>query len=165
MGLLKEARAFVVSTAVLFLVWALLTGGFRGQESIMGVGAAVVSSLLFLLVRRCSGNIFCPTAKELAEAWRIPWYVLTGSWQVTVVLMRDLLGIERAGSHFRSVAFEDRGESKVRQQTRAALATAYTSITPSSIVIGVDRKRGQLLFHELRREKVSIMTKNLGARP
>ena len=42
---------------------------------------------------------------ELLEAWRLPWYVLTGSWMITQVLFLDLFGVQKAGSFLDGAIF------------------------------------------------------------
>lgn len=159
----RHVLLFSLSAAVLFLFWALLTSGFKGQEMLVGTGAALLAALLFMFVRIETGSILQPAWRDLIQVWRLPWYLMTGSWEITVVLFEDLLGIRKAGSHFRSVPFEAGADGDLRMVTRRALAMAYTTVAPNFIVIGVDAKRGQLLFHQLRRSGIPIMTQRLGA--
>jgi multisubunit Na+/H+ antiporter MnhE subunit len=93
-----QMRRVVFSTVALFLFWALLTSGFKAQESLMGAFAALLGSLVYLLLRRKIGFIFQPRMGELLEAWRLLWYLLTGSWMITQFLFLDLFGVQKAGS-------------------------------------------------------------------
>ena len=45
---------------------------------------------------------------------------------------------------------------------RRVLATAYTTVSPNSIVIGIDYEQSRLLLHQVKRDEVSTMTKRLG---
>ncbi len=160
---IKGIVLFLVSSAVLFLLWALLTSGFKAQESLLGVFAAIFAALVYLLIRRKSGRIFDPSLRNVLEAWRLPWYLLSGSWEIVKLLVEDLLGIEKAGSFYRSVSFDVGDSEDPRDIARRALATAYTTVAPNFIVVGIDARRKQLLFHQLSKSSVPKMTKNLGA--
>lgn len=159
----KGIVLFVASSGVLFLLWALFTSGFKAQESLLGVLAAIVSALVYQLIRVKSGRIFEPSLRDVLEAWRLPWYLLSGSWEIIVVLVQDFFGLEKAGSFYRSVSFRVGDSRDPSQIARRALATAYTTVAPNFIVVGVDAKRKQLLFHQIRKSSVPRMTKNLGA--
>ncbi len=160
----KELLVFVLSGGVLFLLWALLTSGFKLQESLLGIFAALVAALLFMLTRIKTGSFFHPSLRELLSIWRVPWYILAESWLVVRILAEDLLGIRKAGSYFRAVPFDAGTEGDVRTLSRIALATTYSTMAPNSIVVGVDRKQGQMLIHQLQRTPVSEMTRQLGAK-
>jgi multisubunit Na+/H+ antiporter MnhE subunit len=160
---MKGIVLFVVSIGVLFLLWALLTSGFKAQESLVGVFAAIFSALVYQLIRAKSGRIFAPSLRDVLEAWRLPWYLLSGSWEIVQVLFEDLLGVRKAGSFYRSVSFGVGDEQDPSYIARRALATAYTTVAPNFIVVGIDARRKQLLFHQLRKSSVPKMTKKLGA--
>jgi hypothetical protein len=159
-----QIAPLVFSSAALFLLWALLTSGFKAQESLMGAFAALAGSLVYLLLRLKTGFTFQPRICELLEAWRLPWYLLTGSWMITQVLFLDLFGMRKAGSFYRATAFDSGNEQPARQVARRTLATAFTTVSPDFIIIGVDTERRQMLFHQILRTEVPKMTKNLGAR-
>jgi hypothetical protein len=159
-----QVARVIFSSVALFLLWALLTSGFKAQESLMGAFAALVGSSVYLLLRRKTGFTFQPRMGELLQAWRLPWYLLSGSWMITQVLFLDLLGIRRAGSFYRATSFDSGNEQPARQITRRTLATAFTTVSPDFIIIGVDTERKQMLFHQILRTDVPKMTKNLGAR-
>ncbi|TMA33768.1 MAG: hypothetical protein E6J88_00480 [Deltaproteobacteria bacterium] len=67
-----------------------------------------------------------------------------------------------AESLFFSVPFDAGGDDD-ESAFRRALAVAYTSATPNSVVIGIDRKRGLLIYHQLRKSRIAEMTRRLGA--
>jgi multisubunit Na+/H+ antiporter MnhE subunit len=161
----RQFLLFLLTAVALFLLWALLTSGFKSQEMLMGAGAALLAALLFLFIRVETGSVFQPTLRDLIQLWRLPWYILSDSWTITVVLVQDLFGIRPAGSHFRSVSFDAGDDHDLRAVTRRALATIYTTVSPNSIILGVDSRRHQLLFHQLRPTPVTTMTRRLGARP
>jgi len=78
------------------------------------------------------------------------------------VLLRDLLRSRRAGSFYRVSGFET-SKDDPRLIGRRVLATVYTTISPNSIVIGIDFRQSRMLFHQIERSGVSKMAKGLGA--
>jgi len=142
--------------------WLLFTGSFDLHELMLGGVFTLVTLILTALAWRDMGVFFIPTLKQLACLWRLPWYVLRDSIQVTIVLLEDITGIRSAGSHFRAVRFPCSG-SRLRE--RIVLATAGITVTPSTIVLGVTDDH--LLYHELKRSPVPQMIldlRDLGAR-
>lgn len=93
--------------------------------------------------------------------WRVPWYLISGIGEITVALMKDLAG-QQAESIFRVCGFKT-AKANPRMVTLRALATAYTSIAPNFIVVGIDYRQSRMLFHQIRRSAVPRMTKELGA--
>jgi hypothetical protein len=56
-------------------------------------------------------------------------------------------------------------KSDRRLIARRVFATFYTTMAPNFIVIGIDYRQSRMLFHQLERTSVSMMTKDLGAQP
>jgi hypothetical protein len=84
--------------------------------------------------------------------------------EIVLILAKDLLGIKRAASLYRVTGFQA-SDSDPRRVAKGVLATAYTTVAPNFIVIGIDAARKRMLFHQLERSGVSKMTKALGAHP
>jgi hypothetical protein len=101
---------------------------------------------------------------DIIQGWRIPWYIVSGVYEVVVILVKDLLGIKRADSFYRVSGFRT-GNSDPQLVARRVLATFYTTMAPNFIVIGIDVKQSRMLFHQLERSSVPLMTKALGAQP
>ncbi len=148
----------------LLLFWAALVGQASLPELAAGAAAAILSSYAWSLSARRSRVAFRPRLRWLAEAWRIPKAMLVGTWQIFSVLARQLLWRQPAPSLFLSVPFEVGGADPA-SAARRALAVAYNTVTPNFIVVGIDRQRGRLVYHQLQRGAVFKLTANLGARP
>jgi hypothetical protein len=99
---------------------------------------------------------------DLATGWTIPVQLLQRNWQITAVLIKDLLGIQRAQSLFRVVGFKTSKDAPVLV-ARRVLATLYSTAAPNFIVIGIDYTQSRMLFHQIERTNVSAMTRKLGA--
>lgn len=143
--------------AAIMASWVLFTGSFSIHELVLGAGFTVVTLIVTALAWRDMGVLFTPTLAQVACLWRLPWYVLHDSLEVTVILLKDLAGIRRAGSHFRAVRFPS--GSGPHELERTVLAAAGTTVTPSMIVLGIGDDH--LFFHQLKRSSVPRMIRDL----
>jgi hypothetical protein len=166
---LKELRrawfGFCALSAVsMALLWILFVGGTRRNEMIVGAGVLLLSgAFLFLLAYKEPLSLQLRWT-DLATCWRIPWYIVSGVYEIVVILMKDLFGVKRADSFYRVSGFKT-GKHDPRLIARRVLATAYTTTAPNFIVIGIDYAQSRMLFHQLERSSVPKMTKELGAQP
>jgi hypothetical protein len=85
-------------------------------------------------------------------------------YQIIVILVKDLFGVKRADSLYRVSGFKT-SKSEPILIARRVFATFYTTMAPNFIVIGIDYRQSRMLFHQLERTSVSMMTKALGAQP
>lgn len=142
--------------------WILLVAGTKLHEMIVGAASVIASSVFLLAVHRTSPQNVRFRPADLAAGWRIPWYILSDVCTITVVLFKDLLGLEKAQSLYRVSGFKT-GKHDPVLVARRVLATVYTTTGPNSIVIGIDYTQSRMLFHQLKRSGVSKMTRSLGA--
>jgi hypothetical protein len=143
------------------LFWTACVASFDAHELMIGIPATVVSTAFCLFVVRKLDLRFRPRLAELAEIWRVPWYVTVDVAQIVWVLLLDLFG-KPAPSLFRAASWRENEESG-RGTARRVLATAYTTISPNFIVVGIDRDHGRMLFHQLMKSRVPVMLQRLGA--
>ena len=106
---------------------------------------------------------FSPTLPELFSLWRIPGYLISGTWEIIVVAAKDWSDVAPAKSLFRIVQFKAGKEDDAHDTARRVLAVAYTTIAPNFIVLGINPREQNLLFHQIQRSSVPQMTKELGA--
>ena len=162
-GLISLDRGILTVTLIIVL-WILFVGGMRRDESIVGAGVLLLSGAFLYL----TGNKEHWTLElrwiDLAAGWRIPWYIISGIYEIIVVLAKDISRVKPAGSFYRFSGFKT-SESDPRLVARRVLATAYTTTAPNFIVIGIDYRQSRMLFHQLERSSVPKMTKELGAEP
>jgi hypothetical protein len=142
--------------------WILLVAGIRPHEMIVGAGSVLASALFVLAVRKVSTLRLDFRISDVAQAWRISWYVVSDCYKLVAVLLLDLFTSTRAGSFYRVSGFKTSKEDP-RLIARRVLATIYTTASPNSIVIGIDFKQSRMLFHQIERSGLSKMTRNLGA--
>ncbi len=165
-GRLRTISAGVLALSVLVMAgeWILLVAGLKRDEMIVGALSVLASGLFLQFVYRAEDQKLDFRLKDLAACWRIPWYIVTGSWEITVILFKDLVGIKRASSFYRVSGFKTAKYDPVLV-ARRVLATAFTTTAPNFIIIGIDYEQSRMLFHQLERSSVPIMTQELGALP
>ncbi|HZP22985.1 MAG TPA: hypothetical protein VFB04_06035 [Terriglobales bacterium] len=108
---------------------------------------------------------FVPSLGELLSFWRLPWYLLSGTWEIMKVAVTDLLGTDPAESLFRVSLFAAEKKDDERAVARRVLAVTYTTVAPNFIVLGINSSDQKLLFHQIKRSSVPKMTQRLGAKP
>lgn len=153
-----------LSVIVMAAEWILLVAGTKRDEMIVGALCVIAAGLFLQFVYRAEDQKLDIRLKDLATCWRIPWYILNDAWQITLVLLKDLLGIQRASSFYRVCGFKTAKYDPLLT-ARRVLATVFTTVTPNSIVIGIDYEQSRMLFHQLVRSRVSRTTQELGALP
>lgn len=153
-----------VATFAAAALWTLFVwSSINAHEMYLGAGCLALTLLFGYSVARTVGLKLTFRAKDLAQAWHIPWAIVTGAATITWVLFKDLLGIEPAQNLFRVCGFDSSRHDPVRI-ARTVLAVAYTTATPNSIVIGIDPTQSRLLLHQISRSEIRPMTKHLGAK-
>ncbi len=153
-----------VTAIALIALWFICVASFKLHEVLLGIAATAVSVAFAVFVVRIQELPFDPALHHLLECWRLPWYILSGAMEIVLVFFKDLAG-HRAASLFRSAPFDTGGETDHRATARRVLAIAYTTAAPNFVIIGIDCKHRQMLFHQVERSGVPRMTHNLGARP
>jgi len=158
----KKTSSLVIVPAVIVTMgcWVLFTGSFSLHELVLGAAFTALTLGVTALAWRNMGILFSPTVRQVFCLWRIPWYVLHDSMEVSMILAKDMLGIREAGSHFRAVTFPS--DTEKHDIARAVLATTGTTMTPSTIVLGVEDDL--LLLHQLQRSSLPKMIADLGVR-
>lgn len=164
-GLFDRPGRLLAGAAILVLFsWYAFTASANWHELLVGAIATVITVLFFANVLHTERLNLNLRARDLALCWRLPSAILKDCWIITVVLVKDLLGIERAGSFYKACGFET-SEHNPTLVGRSALAVVYTTMSPNMLVIGIDPARSLILFHQLRSAPVPEITRQLGARP
>jgi len=155
----KRTKLLVLDLAVFCVVagsWLLFTAHVSPHELALGFGSAVLATWIDSLAWRRMRVRFLATLHEVLSVWRLPWYVVSGCWEMFVILARELAG-KKAGSFFRATPFHR--TSGIEGISQTILATGYTTVAPNFIVIGVYREH--LLFHQLEKSSVPKMIREL----
>jgi len=147
---------------VAFLLWFLYVGKLQPDEALFGVAGSALAAFASQIVFEKHIAPLRAQWRAVAQLWRLPKELVVGGWQIVAVLAEQVFSGRPAESLFFSVPFDAGGDDD-ESAFRRALAVAYTSATPNSVVIGIDRKRGLLIYHQLRKSRIAEMTRRLGA--
>lgn len=150
------------SSVALFALWFLLTGNASRSELILGLASTAGTATVLWSVLATQKLRMKLLLGDLALCWRLPGEILTDCWLVTVVLAKDLLGIERAGSFYRACGFRSSTHQPLLVG-RSALAILYTTMSPNMLSIGIDPHQSLMVFHQLKRTKLPDTACHLGA--
>jgi len=157
-------RLSAISLALIAAFWILFVGGNRRNEMVVGAGVFFLSAAFLFQIWRTETLHLEVRWEDFAQGWRIPWYVLSGVYEIIAILAKDLFRVKLADSFYRVSGFKT-SKSDPRLIARRVFATFYTTMAPNFIVIGVDYRQSRMLFHQLERSSVPRMTKALGAQP
>lgn len=153
--------AAVLSLFVVMGCWILFVATFTIHELLLGAGFAIFSLAVSGLAWHELSVRFRPSIKQLVLLWRVPGYVLRDSYEVTLILVKDILHIRRAGSLYRAAPFSPRPSQ--HGDAQVVLAITGTTMTPSIIILGYADQR--LLLHQLQCSGIPRMIADLEANP
>lgn len=153
----------VLSLALASLLWIIFAASTNPHELVVGAVCVVATAAFTALVGRTMSLHLEFRARDVAQGWRIPWYVISRVVEITWILILDFLRIAPADNLFRVCGFDSSKHDPVRM-SRTALAIAYTTMAPNFIVLGVDISQSRMLFHQISASRVSPMTIKLGAK-
>ena len=157
----RPVQLLVVTAALLGIGWIGFVGSLHAHEMEVGAVIVALSTVFCSLVYRSETLSFDLRLRDVAQCWRIPWYVLSDCSQISWLLLKDLAG-KRAESLYRVSGFRTGTRDPIAVE-RSALAIVFTTATPSFIVIGIDPHQNHMLFHQIQRSEMPKMTKALGA--
>ena len=157
----RPGQLLTSAAVISILCWVTFTASLKWHELLVGLAASALTVLFFANLLRTETLNIELRGRDLIQLWRIPWYVLSGCWEITWLLLNDLAG-KRAGSFYRDCGFKTRRRDPTLMG-RTALAIAYTTTAPNFIVIGIDPEQSLMLFHQLDRSTIPKMTQALGA--
>ncbi len=162
----KRQPARIIGLAFLsfYLCWIIFVGTFSSHELLIGIIAALLAVAGLYMINLQYPATFQPTLKELLSLWSIPWYLLCDTWEIVALATKDILGVQTAKSLFQVVPFRAGNKEDPPATARRVLAVIYTTMTPSTLVLGVNTSDQKLLLHRLEPGPVSRVTEDLGAR-
>jgi multisubunit Na+/H+ antiporter MnhE subunit len=146
-GARRIALPWAATALALFAVWLLFVDTREAPQLILGVGVAIIGATGSELVRlqRIAG--VRPRPLWLGRLWRPIVTVPRDLWVLLRAAVSALAGRPPA-SRFRAIRFEA-GDSDPEDRARQALAESAGSLSPNTIVVGIDADRRELLAHQL----------------
>lgn len=154
---------FASSAPLLFVCWLIFVGTFEMWEMLAGVAAALLGSTALCVVERADQSHFKPRLIDWLQIAYVPWLLVQGTYDIVLVSLRDLFGGRSVASAFRVTRFDAGSPDNPQDTGRRVLAVAYTTMSPTSVVLGINTRGDRLLFHDIGNSGVSRMTQNLGA--
>ena len=145
--------------------WLLFTGKFTRGELAVGAVCALLAAVASEIAWGTHLTAFGADPRALAQAYYLPGLMVADAVQVFKVLFRHLFTRRKAQSLMLVVGFDGGAPDDPNDAARRALAIGYTTMTPSNVVIGIDEKKGRMLYHQLEKSDLPQMTRKLGARP
>lgn len=158
----RRAFAFAVQWLVCAGFWLVFVGGFDLAEIYAGAFVAGIAALASNVVLEDKIATFYAHPRWLAMALLLPREIAIDTFRVCRVLARRLLLGELPQSGIRMVPFDPDGEDR-SSSTRRALAIAYGTVSPNTIVLGIDQTRKLLVYHQLDPAPLSPLVETLGA--
>jgi multisubunit Na+/H+ antiporter MnhE subunit len=153
-----------LSLPIFYVFWIIFVGTLAIHELLLGVIATLAATLGLFIINRQYPAKFSPTLREVLSLWYVPWYLVSDTWKIIAVAGKDLLGIKRAQSLFRTVQFDAGTKDDTSAVARRVLAVVYTTMTPGTVVLGINVSDQKMLLHELVSSPLPKMTRDLGAR-
>lgn len=143
-GAMAGMMGGIVAWVSLFLFWLLLAQSLLLAECVAGAIGAGMGAAGMLIGRRCVAGGGRPKIRDFKPLLSVPVSMAMDAWRVTRAVLLRAAGHSLGGS---LVSVPDpAGEH--RRTLRETIATTCTSVAPNSIVLGVDRSRGVVLYHQ-----------------
>jgi len=153
-----------LSLPIFYVFWIGFVGTFAFHELLLGVLATLITTLgLFIINQRYPAR-FSSTLQEVLSVGYVPWYLVSDTWKIIAVAGKDLLGVQSAASLFRTVHFDAGTKDNSSAVARRVLAVVFTTMTPSTVVLGINVSDQKMLLHELVSSPLPKMMRDLGAR-
>lgn len=145
--------------------WLLFTGRFTRGELVVGAVCALLAAVASEIAWGTHLTAFGADPRALAQAYYLPGLMVADAVQLFKVLFRHLFTRHEAQSLMLVVGFDGGAPDDPNDAARRALAIGYTTMTPSNVVLGIDEKKGRMLYHQLEPSDLPKLTRKLGARP
>jgi multisubunit Na+/H+ antiporter MnhE subunit len=137
---------WLASWIALLALWLLLVT-VSLSELVAGMIAAAIAATAVEVVRAQGLVRFDPDPRWFLRIWKLPRSIVRDCWLLSVALVRHLTG-RPVNSGFRAIPFRSGGDDS-RSSARRALVVLAISVSPNSIVIGIDEEADLMLVHQL----------------
>jgi multisubunit Na+/H+ antiporter MnhE subunit len=159
----KNVIFWLAEWMILALLWLVLVGKLEWGEIWIGLAASALAAGTAARVNGTNFARFYPEIRWIFAGWRIPGYVVWDAVLIYAALIGLLFSRTPIASRILALPFPS-GGSDERSATRRALATILTSISPNSVVIGIDQPQKLMLVHQIRATGVPKLTQILASK-
>jgi hypothetical protein len=156
--------AWLLLWTLSFALMMLYAGKIAPDEALFAAIGGVVSATASKIVLQKRLTPLRGEFRRAAQIWRLPGSIVNGTWEVLAVLGRQIFLGKPPPSLLRAVPFDAGGDDDA-SALRRALAIGYPTATPDFVILGVDRRRGLLVYHRLKEGPIPELMRKLGARP
>jgi multisubunit Na+/H+ antiporter MnhE subunit len=157
----RPAQLLTVTGVLLAISWICFVGSVHLHEMIVGAVVVALCTAFCALIYSSATLPLDFHLRDVLQIWRVPQAIFSDAVVVTVALLRDLSGGRPVGSLYRVCGFGTSTRDPILVG-RGALATMYTTMSPNTIVIGIDASQSHLLFHQVERAPVPELIRQLG---
>ena len=151
----------VFTAAALFGLWVVFVAGTHPQELLVGAICVAACTTFLAFVWRAKLEHLSFSARDVLQAVRVPSQVAGDSLRIATALVRDLFSGRPPASAYRAIPFATAPIDR-RKLERQVLAVAYITISPNTIVLGIDQERDLILIHYLTPSRPSKLAETLG---
>lgn len=144
-------------------MWLLYTAKLVLNEVMAGIPAAILAALASEIVRGEEHPRFLPNAQMLLPIWRVPLDIVRDSVLISWKLLSAAATLRRPSGTFLAVPFKAGGSDR-RSVARRTLAIEFSTMSPNAIIVGIDRRRDVLLFHQLTDDRMPQVAYILGGK-
>ena len=141
------------------LLWLVFVFQVTPSELAVGAAASGMTVGLAYVAFRVVPACFQPRLRWVVQLWRLPAMVAPDLWLLLKHLLREMAG-KPSRSSFKLTSFTATGDGCDAAAQRA-LAILFVSTSPNSVVLDIDRKKGEMLFHELEPAAVPKLLRKL----
>lgn len=138
-------------------LWFLFVYQLSLIELVVGASVAAVTIGAFHISLSVEPLRFRPKLRWFRPVLSLP-FTVTHDMDILLRALIRLMSGKPIPSSFQVTHFSAPAEGP-RTDARRALAVAFTTVSPNSVVAGIDRKTGLVLFHTLKRTPVPEVLK------
>lgn len=144
----RRFGAWVVWWTLCLSLWLIVTDTLSLAELLTGAGAAALAATVAEVAQHQAATHIRIRIEWAAKALRLPASVATDTVIVFGALVRMVRRGEAPASRFVEWPAAG-GDDTPEGVTRRALLVAGRSVSPNTLVLGVDRERDTMVVHEL----------------
>ena len=135
--------------SVLMALWIALTADTSLPNLGIGAAAALIGSILSVLTESMNVGRFAPHGRYLWDSRGVLLQLPLG----VLVMLRILLSGKCPAGQLYITPFQP-GGSNASDEARRAVAEAFPTMTPTSVVLGIDQRHRRAVFHLLGSDSV-----------
>jgi hypothetical protein len=147
------------------LLYLAFTDNVGWRELFASAITGAISVIAAIVFARAGQLRFSFRMRDVVQAWRMPWYAVSGTVEVLQGLAKQLFSPGGAPNYLAAVRYDMGSRDDPADCGRRALEITLSTATPNFIILGFVDRQDLLLYHQITPGEVRVMTRKLGARP